>query len=58
MDFRRYLLEPVLQAVQSINDKLVTLTMDFVYMHLMQQTTFANRGEVDKVLQERNRIDK
>lgn len=52
MDFRRYLLEPVLRAAQSINDKLVTLTMDFVYMYLMQQTTFANRDEVDEVLQE------
>lgn len=54
MDFRRYLLEPVPQTVQLINDKLVTLTMDSVYMYLMQQTTFANRDEVDEVLQEKS----
>jgi len=54
MDFQQYSLEPVPRAVQSINDRLVTLTMDFVDMYLTQRTTFANQDEVDGVLQKRN----
>lgn len=54
MDSRRYSLKPVPQAVRSINDRLATLTTDFDDMYLKQQTTFANRDEVDEVLQEKN----
>jgi hypothetical protein len=52
MDFQQYSLEPVLQVVHSINDKLMTLTMDFDDMYLELRTTFANQDEVDEVLQE------
>lgn len=56
MDFRQYSLESVPQAVRSINDRLATLTTDFDDMYLKQRTTFANRGEVDEVLQKRSTV--
>lgn len=54
MDSRQYSLELIPRAVHSINDRLVTLTTDFDDMYLEQRTTFANRDEVDEVLQEKN----
>jgi len=53
MDFQQYSLKPVPQAARSINDRLTTLTMDYDDMYLKQRTTFANRDEVDGVLQKK-----
>lgn len=50
MDFLHYSLEPISLVDLSKDDTLMTLTMDFDGMYLMQQTTFANQVAVDEEL--------